>query len=88
MRDQTILLRMEEQIRRNDRLASAGTLAAGMAHEIKNPLVTLKTFAQLLPERYDDPDFRQTFSSLVGKEVTRIDSIVNQLLIFSIFYPY
>ncbi len=83
MRDQTILRRLEDQIRRNDRLASAGTLAAGMAHEIKNPLVTLKTFAQLLPERYDDPDFRQTFSSLIGKEVTRIDSIVNQLLKFT-----
>ncbi len=83
MRDQTILRRLEDQIRRNDRLASAGTLAAGMAHEIKNPLVTLKTFAQLLPERYDDPDFRQTFSSLIGKEVIRIDSIVNQLLKFT-----
>lgn len=81
--DQTTIRQLEEQIRRSDRLASVGTLAAGMAHEIKNPLVTLKTFSQLLPERYEDPDFRQSFSSLVGREVTRIDAIVNQLLRFS-----
>lgn len=81
--DLTTIRRLELQVRRTDRLASLGTLAAGMAHEIKNPLVSIKTFTQLLPERYDDADFRDTFSSLVGGEVKRIDSIVNQLLRFS-----
>jgi PAS domain S-box-containing protein len=47
--DITALKRLEQQIRRSDRLASLGTLSAGMAHEIKNPLVSIKTFAQLLP---------------------------------------
>lgn len=81
--DLTAVRELERQVRRTDRLASVGTLSAGMAHEIKNPLVALKTFAQLLPERYDDPDFRNTFSDLVGREITRIDSIVNQLLHFA-----
>jgi signal transduction histidine kinase len=54
-----------------------------MAHEIKNPLVTIKTFTELLPTRYEDPDFRETFFSLVGGEVRRIDTIVNQLLRFA-----
>lgn len=81
--DQTELKKLEYQIRRTDRLASLGTLAAGMAHEIKNPLVSLKTFSQLLPERYEDPDFRDTFSILLGEEVSRIDRIVNQLLRFA-----
>ena len=81
--DLTAIRQLELQVRRTDRLASLGTLAAGMAHEIKNPLVSIKTFTQLLPERYDDADFRATFSSLVGGEVKRIDSIVNQLLRFS-----
>ncbi len=81
--DLTALRKLEGQVRRTDRLASLGTLSAGMAHEIKNPLVTLKTFTQLLPERYEDPDFRTTFSNLVGEEVKRIDSIVNQLLRFA-----
>lgn len=74
---------VEDRLRHGDRLASMGTLAAGMAHEIKNPLQTLKTFAQLLPERYDDPDFRQSFSDLIGQEVHRIDTLVGQLLRFA-----
>ncbi|MFN2507223.1 MAG: ATP-binding protein [Chthoniobacterales bacterium] len=81
--DITALKRLEMQIRRSDRLASLGTLSAGMAHEIKNPLVSIKTFAQLLPERYQDSDFRDTFSNLIGHEIDRIDSLVNQLLRFA-----
>lgn len=81
--DITALKRLELQIRRSDRLASLGTLSAGMAHEIKNPLVSIKTFAQLLPERYLDSDFRETFSNLIGHEIDRIDSLVNQLLRFA-----
>src|SRR5438105_5520942 len=79
----TAIKRLELQIRRSDRLASLGTLSAGMAHEIKNPLVSLKTFAQLLPERYQDSDFRDTFSNLIGHEIDGIDSLVNQLLRFA-----
>lgn len=81
--DITALKRLELQIRRSDRLASLGTLSAGMAHEIKNPLVSIKTFTQLLPERYQDSDFRETFSNLIGHEIDRIDSLVNQLLRFA-----
>ena len=81
--DMTRVKALETLVRRSDRLASIGTLSAGMAHEIKNPLVTIKTFTQLLPERYSDEDFRLTFSDLISHEVDRIDSIVNQLLHFS-----
>jgi PAS domain S-box-containing protein len=81
--DITDMHRLQEQIRRSDRLASMGTLSAGMAHEIKNPLVTIKTFTQLLPERFDDPEFRESFATLVGAEVKRIDGIVTQLLTFA-----
>jgi PAS domain S-box-containing protein len=80
--DLSVVRKLETQVRRTAHLASLGTLSAGMAHEIKNPLVTLKTCAQLLNERYEDVEFRNTFSDLVGKEVKRIDSIVNQLLEF------
>jgi PAS domain S-box-containing protein len=81
--DMTVLKKMEEQIRRTDRLSSIGTLSAGMAHEIKNPLVTIKTFTQLLPHQHADSDFRNTFFDLVGQEVKRIDTIVNRLLNFA-----
>ena len=75
--------RIEAKMRRADRLASLGTLAAGMAHEIKNPLVSLKTFIQLLPERYLDREFRENFSQLADREVDRINNLVDQLLNFA-----
>jgi signal transduction histidine kinase len=81
--DITALKQLQTQIRRTDRLASMGTLSAGMAHEIKNPLVTIKTFTQLLPDRYHDAEFRETFFSLMSDEVGRIDKIVNELLLFA-----
>lgn len=74
---------LEENVIRADRLSSIGTLAAGMAHEIKNPLVSIKTFTQLLLNRYNDPDFRETFKDVVPHEVDRIDTIVTRLLDFA-----
>ncbi len=81
--DLTHLKRLERHVQRADRLSSVGMLAAGMAHEIKNPLVSIKTFAQLLPTKFDDQDFRATFSEIVPQEVERIDGIVSRLLNFS-----
>jgi two-component system nitrogen regulation sensor histidine kinase GlnL len=81
--DLTQVKRLEQNVQRAHRLSSVGTLAAGMAHEIKNPLVSIKTFSQLLPLRYDDADFRATFTDIVPHEVERIDSIVTRLLHFA-----
>lgn len=75
--------RLEANVQRADRLTSIGTMAAGMAHEIKNPLQSIKTFTQLLLDRYDDADFRSTFAEVVPPEVDRIDSIVTRLLHFA-----
>ncbi len=74
---------LETEMRRADRLASLGTLAAGMAHEIKNPLVALKTFTQLVPEKYSEREFRENFSKLANQEVDRINYLVEQLLDFA-----
>ena len=81
--DHTTLEQLQRQVRQADRLASIGTLASGMAHEIKNPLTALKTFTQLLPKRYNDAEFRHDFSGLAGSEIARIERIVNQLLAFA-----
>lgn len=81
--DRTALLRLERQVHQSERLASIGTLAAGMAHEIKNPLVSLRVFTQLLPKRFMDPEFRESFHELVGGEIVRIENIVNQMLDFA-----
>jgi PAS domain S-box-containing protein len=58
--DLTEIRLLEGEMWRADKLASLGTLAAGMAHEIKNPLVSIKTFAQLLPTRYEDKELPST----------------------------
>lgn len=81
--DLTDIKLLESEMWRADKLASLGTLAAGMAHEIKNPLVSIKTFAQLLPTKYEDKDFRDTFSAITIEEVERINSIVEKLLEFA-----
>lgn len=66
-----------------ERLATLGGLAAGIAHEVKNPLVAVRTFAELLPEKYEDPEFREGFSVLVVREVDRIDRLIGQLLSYA-----
>ncbi|HNR32654.1 MAG TPA: ATP-binding protein, partial [Candidatus Hydrogenedentes bacterium] len=79
----TQIKRLEANVQRADRLSSLGTVAAGMAHEIKNPLVSIRTFTQLLPTRYQDPEFRASFSEIVLQEVDRINTIVSRLLDFA-----
>lgn len=73
----------EEQWRRRDRLASLGELAAGVAHEIRNPLAGIGTSAQLLKRRLEAGDPRGQFADLILEEVTRLDRIVESLLKFA-----
>src|SRR5438552_4624083 len=76
-------LTVEETLREKqalvDRAAFWTDLAASMSHEIRNPLVAIKTFAQLLPERFDDADFRKDFNDIVVKEIDRLDKIITQI---------
>jgi PAS domain S-box-containing protein len=77
--DLSRLKHLEGEKRRAERLASFGALASGVAHEIKNPLVAIRTFAELLPERFTDVDFRDDFSKVVTREIARIDDLVGRL---------
>lgn len=80
-------LSAEREIRRRqekvERDAFWTQLAASMSHEIRNPLVAISTFAQLLPERYADPDFRDEFSRIVKHEVDRLNTIIEQINAFA-----
>lgn len=81
IRDITVLRRLEDERLRAERLSSATRVAATLAHEIRNPLASIKTFCQLLPEKYLDVEFREGFSQLALQEVDRIDALVSNLLV-------
>jgi PAS domain S-box-containing protein len=80
LRDLTPVRQLEEQLRRSDRLAALGTLAAGLAHEIKNPLTSIMTFSRHVARRGDDERFRERFQRVVPRELERINAIVDGLL--------
>jgi signal transduction histidine kinase len=67
-------------MRRTDRLRSLETIAGGFAHEIRNPLTSIKTFIQLAPERMDDAEFIRDFSRIVLDDVYRIERLIEEIL--------
>ncbi len=79
-RDLTLVRQLESDLRRSDRFAALGTLAAGLAHEIKNPLTALVTFSRHLERKFDDANFRERFQKVVPRELERINAIVERLL--------
>jgi signal transduction histidine kinase len=56
-----------------------------LAHELKNPMVTIKTFAQLLGERYQDENFRSRFQEVVGDDIERMDELLEVMIEFADF---
>jgi PAS domain S-box-containing protein len=78
--DITEIKALEEKLRQADRLAALGTLSAGLAHEIKNPLSAIKTFVQLLPQKMGNPSFMEKFNITVPREIDRINHLVEDLL--------
>jgi signal transduction histidine kinase len=67
-------------MRRTDRLRSLETIAEGFAHEIRNPLTSIKTFIQLAPERKDDAEFMRDFNRIVLDDVRRIERLIQEIL--------
>ena len=67
-------------MRRTDRLRSLEIIAGGFAHEIRNPLTSIKTFIQLAPERKDDVEFITDFSRIVLDDVHRIERLIQEIL--------
>lgn len=91
--DVTAMHRLEEEKHRLDRLASLGEMAASVAHEVRNPLASIKTSIQMLHndllvedgevELQEQREWIQTSTGVVLKEVERLDSIVRDLLLFA-----
>jgi two-component system sensor histidine kinase HydH len=82
-RDQSEIRALRREIARNQRLASVGRLAAGVAHEVRNPLSSIKGFATYFKERYREaPEDLQIAELMIG-EVERVDRVIGQLLDFA-----
>jgi signal transduction histidine kinase len=71
---------LTRQARESEQLRTAGLLGASLAHEIRNPLVTLKTIAQSAKTRFNDPEFRRLLIELVPAEIERIEGLVSGLM--------
>jgi two-component system, NtrC family, sensor kinase len=76
----TDLKRSQILMRRTDRLRSLETIAGGFAHEIRNPLTSIKTFVQLAPGRKHDDDFINQFGRVVMEDVYRIERLIHEIL--------
>ncbi|MFP3904462.1 MAG: histidine kinase dimerization/phospho-acceptor domain-containing protein, partial [Armatimonadota bacterium] len=81
--DMTLAEELERERQIAERLGLIRLLSAGMAHEIRNPLVAIRTFAELLPTRWEDEEFRTNFLETAQQEIGRIDGLVEQLLMLS-----
>ncbi|MDD5687863.1 MAG: ATP-binding protein [Elusimicrobia bacterium] len=73
---------LEKSLLHTDKLAALGVLASSITHEVKNPLVLVKTFCQLVPRRYNEMDFINRFSDAVPKAIERMEHTLGQLLDF------
>jgi nitrogen fixation/metabolism regulation signal transduction histidine kinase len=80
LNDITALKRLEAGIRQAGRLADLGTVAAGMAHEIRNPLSAIKTFVALLPQKLEKPGFLEKFQQTVPREINRLNTLIEEML--------
>jgi len=78
LNDISRLKELEQEKRRAERLASIEAIASGLVHEIRNPLVGIKTYAQLLPSRGTSEAFRDMFSRTAGREIGRIDDLLSR----------
>jgi len=77
------LKHLEEELRRKDRLAALGELAAGVAHEIRNPLVIIKNSAQILEDRFHGQNDNKELTQYIIEETDRLNRVVTSFLDFA-----
>jgi two-component system sensor histidine kinase PilS (NtrC family) len=81
--DLTPVKEMEERVRIADRLATVGELAAGLAHEIRNPLASITGSSQMLRETPDLPEVSQTLLNIIERESTRLNGLISDFLAYA-----
>ncbi|MHB1184510.1 MAG: ATP-binding protein [Desulfobulbia bacterium] len=83
MYDLTETKKLEAQVRRHDRLVALGKMAAGVAHEVRNPLSSIKGFATLLGSRFPEESEEGEASRLLVNEVERLNRSITELLTYA-----
>lgn len=83
LRDLREIKDLQEKVRRSERLASLGRLAAGVAHEIRNPLSSIRGFAQYFLNRFKGQGEEQNYAAVMVKEVDRLNRVITDLLDFA-----
>ncbi|RWR10046.1 transporter substrate-binding domain-containing protein [Siminovitchia fortis] len=80
MNDETEKMKLQQKLITQEKLHALGQLVAGVAHEIRNPLTSIKTFIDMLPKKYDRPEFRDLIVEHLPAEVNRLNTIVTDLV--------
>jgi len=83
LRDLSEIKRLQKRVRRSEKLAAIGELATGIAHEVRNPLSSIRGFAQFLKRVLKDQPKEREYAELMVKEVDRINNVVTNLLSFA-----
>ena len=83
IRDMRTIKQLEAQVRRTEKLAAIGRLAAGVAHEIRNPLSSIRGFAYLLGRRHAAQTPEREYADVMVREIDRINHVVTDLLNFA-----
>ena len=83
IRDITKIKKMSKEINRNKRLASLGKLSSGIAHEIRNPLSSIRGLTQFIFQSFDESDNRKKDLKIILNEVDRLNQLINEILDYS-----
>ncbi|MDP2268390.1 MAG: ATP-binding protein [Deltaproteobacteria bacterium] len=83
IRDLREIRELKESVRRSERLASLGRLAAGIAHEIRNPLSSIRGFAQFFHKKFNGHPEEQEYAAIMVREVDRLNRVITELLDFA-----
>ena len=75
--------KLREDVVKRHKMEALGQLVASIAHEIRTPLTSIKTFTEMLPNKYDNADFREKISRFVPQEIERLNRVVNDLLAYA-----
>lgn len=83
LHDYTKEKKLHDIVQHNDKMQALGKLSSGIAHELRNPLTSIKAFIDMMPDKLDNEKFREQLLRIVPQEINRLNSLVSLLLDYS-----